>query len=91
MRDTGLVTGYWPALDHISKPSAGSYHPDAIWSYSQRFIGRAAYIALLYERPPYSESGASLRAAVCGTAAPSLIPHYALCIPNSAYPSPLNV
>ena len=43
MRDTGLVTGYWPALDHISKPSAGSYHPDAIWLYSQRFIGRARH------------------------------------------------
>ena len=44
----------------------------------------AAYIALLYERPPYSESGASLRATVCSTAAPSLIPHSEFRIPNSA-------
>ena len=30
MCDTGLVTGYWPALDHISEPSAGRCESDAV-------------------------------------------------------------
>ena len=94
--------GALPALGHISEPSAGNARlPQSgcirISSLAAPAINQsgrgscAAYIALLYERPPYSESGASLRATVCGTVAPSLIPHYALCIPNSAPPSPLNV
>ena len=109
-----------PALNHISKLSAGRGRSDAIlvWlraagphstiyrsrarevtirtqsgyirsaSLAAPAINRsgcgscAAYIALLYERPPYSESSASLRATVCGTAAPSLIPHSEFRIPH---------
>ena len=60
--------------------------PDAIGRYSHRCIGRARHklkrarqlhriIPLLYERLTRSESGASLRMALCGAAAPFLIPH----------------
>ena len=111
--------GALPALNHISKLSAGRGRSDAIlvWlraagphstiyrsrarevtirpqsgyirsaSLAAPAINRsgrgscAAYIALLYERPPYSESGASLRATVCGTVAPSLIPNSEFRIP----------
>ena len=41
---------------------------------------RAAFIPLLHERLTRSESGAHPCAAICGAAAPFLIPHSELCI-----------
>lgn len=81
--------GALPALNHISKLSAGNARLTQsgcirIASLAAPAINQsgrgssAAYIALLYEHLTRPESGAHLRATLCGLAATFLITHYAL-------------
>ena len=81
--------GALPALSHISEPSAGNARlPQSgcirISSLAAPAINQSgrgsctAFIALLREHLTRPESGAHLRAAVCGLAATFLITHYAL-------------